>query len=547
MDRSTDREAKVLPCIWTFGPHFHPSVGEEVTITPVGCIGTTEGHAVIFTAMPPALENAKVLGLPARSLVVLGAVLIVAVHLGLRVFMVPQYRTELGGVEHNAVHGIQKMLLGIQLYQDPESAPFDVIQYTPAYFVLCATVGRIAGTQGDDARSVFLLSRIIALVLTLLSCWIILRICLSAGAPMWAAVLAAVLTCCAYTEHFYARPDALQSFASLTALWYFMRWSAAPRTVLLAICAGFAVLGFFAKQSGIVMIAVPALYLLLHRNWRALGQYVGIIVGLLLVGFALIFMDTTPVLLWKNTVQGLANGYSTMMWGELFEPATYKYFIGWHLLAVLVSALGLGSKDPVMRLLALAVPLAVFFGLITGLKSGSRLNYIHEGLTLIFIGTAIALGPGRSFRWKNHVAWGFALYALIFMGFRTKSVAHWAGLDGPAGARYAEYEADLAVRDVLLDELGLRPNEYIFITYRDYLEHFLVHQSVMTQKDIIRFSTSPLYDYTAFHDAMRDGTVRFVITDDASRPISLLDSTYTGWTPIREVAGRTILSRTPDH
>jgi len=493
--------------------------------------------------MLPALGTTTVIGFPARTWVTFAVLMIALVHLGLRVFMVPQYRTELGGVEHNSVHAIQKLLLDIPLYQDPEKLPFDVIQYTPAYFVVCAAVGKVTGISGEDARSVFLLSRLIALTLTLLTCWVVHRICKENGAETWSAALATGLVFCSYTEHFYSRPDALQSFASLTAVLFFTRWIRAPLWKFLAACAGFAVLGFFAKQSGGLMIGVPALYLLLTRNWKAFGLYSAATLFFLVAGLALILLGTTPWFLWQNTVQGLANGYSTMMWGELFEPATYKYFIGWHILALVLLLQGFRGNGPILRFFALAVPLAVAFGLLTGLKSGSRLNYLHEGLTLTFLGTAILLGSGKSFRWKNFTGWAFACYGLIFMAFRTKSVENWAHVDDPDTARVAEYQADIAVRDVLLNELDLRPNEHIFVTYRDYLDHLLVQQSIMRQHDIVKFSKDRLYNYAAFHKAMRDGTVRFVVTDHPESAVTFLDSTYTGWVPIRTVAGRTIMGR----
>ena len=75
---------------------------------------------------------------------------------------------------------------------------------------------------------------------------------------------------------------------------------------------------------------------------------------------------------------------------------------------------------------------------------------------------------------------------------------------------------------------GLKPDELILITYREYLEHYFVGQSVLTQKDIVQYSTSALFDYSGLHRAMSDGTVRFVITDGSTGPVSILDSTYSG-------------------
>lgn len=490
-------------------------------------------------------ENAKALWLPVRTWVQIALVIIVLVHLGLRLYMVPQYRSELGGVEHNVIHGIQKLLLDIPLYQDPEQIPFDVMQYTPAYYALCAAIGKVSGIHGDDARAVFLISRIMALLLSVFSTVVVYRICRTAEAPNWASMLAAGSAFCTYTEHFYSRPDALQSFASLLAILFFIRWLSTPSERLLILTAAFAVLGLFAKQSGALVLALPFLFLGLQRNWRAVRTYVLTASTTIAIGLGITLIWTTPMSLWKNTVQGLANGHSWMMWQELFDPATYKYFVGWHLLGVLILVRGLRSTSPQLRFLALATPLAIAFGLLTGLKSGSRLNYLHEGLTLVFIGTAVLLGR-EDLRWKNGISWAFALYGLTFMAWRTKSTEHWASLDGPNSTRYAECQRDLAVKAVLVNELGLQPTDHVLLLYRDYLEHFLVGQSVLTQKDVIHYSTEPPFNYASFRKAMNDGTIKYVITDEPRRAFTILDDTYTSWAPIREVQGIRILARHPE-
>lgn len=69
-----------------------------------------------------------------------------------------------------------------------------------------------------------------------------------------------------------------------------------------------------------------------------------------------------------------------------------------------------------------------------------------------------------------------------------------------------------------LNELHLQPDEYIYITERDNLEHFFVGQSLLTQKDIVRFSKQRLFDYSEFFDAMQNGTVRFASPKALSAP-----------------------------
>ncbi|MCC6542833.1 MAG: hypothetical protein IT225_11495, partial [Flavobacteriales bacterium] len=119
--------------------------------------------------MIPSMEKGRLGGIPFTALFV-GLVLgILLWNTTLRGRLLLQHRTELGGVEHNVIHGIQKVMLGQTLYEDPERPPFDVIQYTPGYYVLCASIGKVIGLEGDDARSIFLLSRTVSLLLWVLT------------------------------------------------------------------------------------------------------------------------------------------------------------------------------------------------------------------------------------------------------------------------------------------------------------------------------------------------------------------------------------------
>lgn len=492
--------------------------------------------------MLPALSTATLWGVPLRRLFVVAAALVLVFNLGLRLRMVVQHRTELGGVEHNVVHGIQKVMLGLPLYQDPEAPPFDIIQYTPAYTLLCALSGKALGLHGHDARSIYLLNRSVALVLNLLLGLLAYRCAQLAGAPRWAAVMAACFTFSTLWEQFYGRMDALSGMATLAAFMHFIRSSRYPSNRQVVLGTSWAMVAIMAKQSGLVALAAPALFFLMESNWKALrvvaitsmvGAFISLVV-LLSLG--------QPWHIYQNTVLGLANGYSSMMWDDLFRPATYKYFIGWHLFALVVCAHGFRSKVPHLRLLAMFVAFSTFFALLTGLKSGSRLSYLHESLTFTFLAMAAFCGPDSPFRWKA-LGWGFAAYGCLFAAFRTNSALAWYRIGEPDVMHHQQLQDDRAVRDVLVGDLALAPTEGLFITYREYLEHFFVGQSMLTQKDIVAFSTTPLFDYTRFHTAMCDGTIRYVVSLKPTGPITYLDSTYADWHPIRTVNGRTIFAR----
>lgn len=494
--------------------------------------------------MLPALTTDKVWGVPLRipALLVLGGVLVW--NLFLRCEMVLQYRTEIGGVEHNVIHGIQKVMLGQQLYEDPEQPPFDVMQYTPAYYVLCAGVGKVLGISGDDARAIFLLSRTIALLFNLLTCWYVYRCARLTGAHSWVSFFIAGVTLCTFWEHAFTRMDAMAAAATLAGFHAFLRWTMTQQRSSLVLCAIFGALAFLSKQSGVVAMAAPALYLLAYRHWRPLGIFAIASAIALVVSFGLIFVTLgDPQAFYQNTVLGLRNGFGWHMYVELFNPPTYKYLVGWHLLTVFVLWHGFRSSSPAIRFLSIALPVSLVFALVTGFKYGSRLNYIHESLVLTFVLASALFARLPVTRANAIMQWAFVIYGVLFAAFRTNSLLAWYRVGEPDSIHKQTLRDDLAVRDVLVNELGLKPDEGLFITYREYLEHFFVGQSMLTQKDIVRYSKDRLFDYSRFHQAMSDGTVRFVITESQAKPVTYLDSTYAGWVPIRWVNGRTILAR----
>jgi hypothetical protein len=484
------------------------------------------------------------LSAPLCAIAVGALLLLCGWNLSIRWAMLFQHRTELGGVEHNVIHGIQKLVLGETLYEDPEAPPFDVIQYTPAYHVLCAGIAKSLGIEGHDARSIYILSRAVSLFFNVLTCWFVYRGCRVAGAAQWTSLFAAGLTLGAYWEQFFTRMDSLAAAATFAAFYHLLRWQVDQRSGQLVLCGALATLAFLAKQSGLVALALPVLYLLLDRQWRALRVLLPTIAIGLCVGFAAMFIWLgTPWAIYQNAVVGLTNGFSRELFQALFAPSMYKYFLGWHILGAIIIWRGVRSPVLALRFLALAIPFSLAFALVTGLKYGSRLNYLHESLTLTFMGAAVLLPQVRTSAWSKAVTWATIGYGLLFVAFRTNSIRALYNGGEPDALQARILQDDAAVRDVLVNDLHLKADEKVFITYREYLEHFLVGQSMLTQKDIVQYSKTRLFNYTRFHQAMRDGTVRFVITDAPPGPITYLDSTYTGWEPVREVKGRTIYAR----
>lgn len=457
---------------------------------------------------------------------------VVCWHLSLRLRLIADPRVDLGGAEINTVYGAQKLLLGRPLYEDPEEPPFDVMQYTPAYYALLAGLAEAFHVGPQETDGLFQLGRITALIMNLLICALVFALCRSLGCGTWPSLVVAALTFTLFTEHFYGRGDALYALLFAGALFAYARWKVSDKAWMLLVAALLSVCCVAAKQSGIMVIGIILLDLLLSSAWRGMRLYGAALVLLLSLGWLLLVATGSATFFFKNTVQGLANGISPSMYREVFALATYKYYAPFHLAIALLAVSAVRSGDRMDRFLATAMVLALAFGLLTGLKSGSNLNYLFEAHSLAAIVAARWLrGTGG---WRSAV---MLLFVLAFVTYRTRLLQIRVGTEPERTSQAAAHHADLTVHERLINGLGLEPEDHVLITYRGHLELLLNGQGLLAQKDVIAWSVGEVYDRSVFLKMMDAGEVRYVISD---APLDTLRFLGREWAldPVLDVEGR---------
>ncbi len=472
-----------------------------------------------------------------RQVVMVLAVAIFLVNLGARIAMIPEHRTELGGVERNIVYGIQKVMLDTPLYSDPEELPFEVIQYPPAYYLLCATVATWCGLDPMEPYGLFVTSRVVSLLFNLLTVLLFWRAALCAGAAQWPAGLAALLLFCSYTEPAFSRVDAMQLLFFAAAIFLYVRWLKHGDQYSILLIAGCTALSYFCKQNGLLVGGLIGLHLLWERRYVPLLQFSAALILLVVVGHVWIFSVWPRDIYLKNTVQGLMNGINLIALKDMLLFWVHLFGVGWYALTAWVVLRK--TTSPSGRFLRLAAPLALVVGGMSMLKAGSSLNYLYEGHALTAVACAVLLSGEHS----SDRIWGryFVGYALFFMAFRTLLTFGWVNRYGPDELHVANAAADREVYRVLTEELGSDDGSYVFLGYRDHLEHLLVGKAVLPQKDIVHLSRSEIFDRSRFHRAMEDGTVRYAVYDQPVTEVEFLGRVYPGFVPLREVEGRTIL------
>lgn len=504
--------------------------------------------------MNRSLTEQLAIGLP--RLLLLGLAAAVLVLLTIRLDLLRQYRTDIAGAEFNVVYGVQKLMLGQPLYQDPELPPFDIMQYTPLYYWTCAGMGKLIGVDPQEPHSVFLLSRWLSLLFNLAT--VLLVFFTLARMVRWPyAAWAALLSFTAFSQHFFSRSDSLYALLFMGAVHCIVRWSdegALRRDLWLSLSATLAVLAFMAKQTAVLVLMLIPLHLMLLRDWRSLLRFSVVAAMIAALSLGAITLTTPLSIFYKNTVQGLMNGTSIRFLRMMVEPHLYRHYIGWHIASLVLVLPLFRLGDSRSRFFAIALPLSLAFSFTTALKSGSDFNYFFENLVLAFMAIALHLGGDTQHADPNSrrsgiMRWlGIAVmaYGLYFAVHRTRMFRDWAMHHSNPEVLMLSYQADMKVRDILRDELGLRAEEGVFITYRGHLEHLFVGQGMLTQKDIIEWSVTPPFDYSAFDRAMRDGSIRFVISHEPAGTITVMGREYSGYREVMRIDGRHILTREPE-
>ncbi len=469
---------------------------------------------------------------------------LMVVHLGLRIRLLTDHRVDLGAQEINVVYGIQKIMLGRPLYQDPELPPFDVMQYTPAYYVVCAAIGIAVGVDEHDTYALFLLSRILSLALNLAASGLVYLLCRRVGTAAWSGLAASALVFALHSEQFYSRIDSLYAVLFAAAVLVFVRSIQDGGRREWIVCALLCALAFLTKQNGVLMIGVVGAYRALARSWRPLGWFVLTAVLFIFVGLGIILIGTAPIDLWKNTVQGLMNGVVERPFHHFRDPGVYKFYAGWHIAALALIGVFFRSVNAVFRFLAVAMGVSLVFGVAASFKQGSGAHYFFEFHLLVMVACAAWLGSASG-QVPRAMGGLFLAYGLLFMAHRTRQLQALVGGVIERSASLSAYRSDIRVFDVLVRELGLLPHDHVFVTYRGHLELLLNGQGLLAQKDIIEWSRTPPFDLSVFEHAMGDGTVRYVISDSAPSPIRFMGQSYSQFKPVREIDGRIIWSMRP--
>lgn len=441
----------------------------------------------------------------------------------LRVILIFYYNPNYGGIDLNVIYGIQQIVAGNPLYQNPEQPPYAIMQYTPLFYHTVAWVAGIAGISADQVQGIYIIARSCALLFNLLTVLLVAAFLYRQGLSGKRSLLFSLPVLMILTTHYYVRCDSMHLFFFTASLYLMTVWLQKKSFFLLLLMGLSTALCILSKQSGVLVAGIISLYMLVGGKKIIPAFVYGSVV--LLSGFFLlrVSIDNDWLAFYQNAVLGLKNGTSLAFLSDMFFSRFFTELIPFYVLGAMMAYTAWKEKAAGTSFVFIvwAAVLSFSFAAITGLKIGSSNNYFVEYLVCcimafpLFLKTSLAgqmrfpyLGSITAIRF----AW-IALFILIgskTMGMFTSMYIEKRMVSDPDSYRRAE-----ALHLYMRDSLGIRSGSYVYINQRGFTDNIFYREALMPTKDVISqvaLAHPETYQYLSFLSGMNSGLIQYVVT-----------------------------------
>lgn len=460
-------------------------------------------------------------------LVVIQCIILAAlVLLRLKLIFVPI--ADLGGVEQNVVYGIQRLMSGYDLYQNPEDIPFSIIQYSPLHYLVVSQLASIFGVIYDDVYGVYVVNRACCLLFNLISVtvvWLISKRLLNSNSIL--ALFIATTTFCYFTSGHYGRPDSLYNLFFVCSF-YCLILSAVKKTKIVVLIGGFCMLlAIASKQSGIILI--PCWLLCISINYSGKDIIQLLIAGALTLVVSCVIVGIDSIeLFYQNAVGGVSNGIDIAYF--LNKYLSYFSEIGiWILSSIFCMAYLIHRQKKLDLILAISTLLLLSFSLVTSLKFGSGSNYYSEYLIVSFWLIAYILKIEKkqlNQKWLLVVIFSVFTYQSMFRSLTTIWRTNYK-ID------FGMLNKERKVSQFVLGQIDTDRKVLIFddpiVRYRGYLANLLHNHTLFMQKSVFDCcSTVDKYDFSLFSSYLESGIVQYIIVKERELPESYMRAEFKG-------------------
>lgn len=476
------------------------------------------------------------------------AALCFACTLGLAVFIASSDVVNFRGVESNVLYSIQKVLAGRALYTDPSSPPFDIVQYSPLYYLLTAGTARAAGLGPGDVHGISLAARAISTFASLLHVAVMYLLAVRVlGARRSLAFIACGLAFVWLAPwNFLCRPDSFLSLfilASIALAGASLAREGIDRrayilTGLAAVASSAAVLS---KQNGLQAPAIILVFLLARRDWRRAAVYGAACVVATLFMFIVSWPWLGPSML-ANVVDGLINGYSL----RLAVVTTYLPFFSQMAFVTAFSIfvmLDWGRRDrpAIERFLAWTMFFLFSFATVTSIKIGSAHHYYNDFFAVAVVSAAAYVskhevhGEPDSMRLRRKGVLVASFLSILLLVQTVSNVRRYGWLQRSSTNTYG---ARAGIVRLLREELAELPPDFWFLSTDGPLTVLYPERGLAPQAGLAALChLQGSVDYSAFHELVRRRKVRLLVVPRGKKPAAFLGASLEGFTLQRGVDG----------
>ena len=459
-----------------------------------------------------------------------------ALQLANRVYLIIEPSPDIGGIETTFVHGVQSIQHHGTLYKNPEKPPYEFFQYHPLYFYTVA----LLVDKGDDPVSIYRVGRALNLVFNLLTIALLalfMKHQLSIEKYLaWAIALGAFSLF--WSHNIAVRPDSLKTLCIVTSASLFGKYILAnyyskdnqPLTdsivsfFPIALCS---TLAFATKQDGILAMGIFPLTL-----WVAMGFSRAFLLGILMLLSNLLFvllLSSTSPLYWTNAWLGLNQGLSVPWLGYMasFHRLDLLLYGGWFV-AWIIGLVRLRKNDAHKKIwLTFTIPWWVL-GLWMMLKWGSTPVYLMEAILFMLLSTAWLI-QGRP-QLYNVLLVSMMLFSGLWYGQGNSMSHRFAQVD-----RYDHLQEDALRKKKLADYLKneLHDNESV-VSFDKALNVYLYPNLYWSTYEAeypngmdcafqFPFGPRKIFSLDSLHSDLTQGKLPYVIARPCNRINEMLD------------------------
>jgi hypothetical protein len=479
------------------------------------------------------------------------SLVITSVLLLYRVLLIFSYNGELAGIDNNFVYDVSRSIEGIGPFTHPGLPPYAITLYSPFYFTVCGTIGKVLQVNPDNAISVYQLCRTVSLIADALTCillYFVLRKRFHLTRELsWLAIagFACILCKLGYT---FSRSDSFL-LVFYSALIYVLT-SKSPKGIWhLFLLSAFSVGCLLSKQNGIIApVIVITWHLLLNKRKEA--AYYSIFFLVLGAGALFIYRISYPYL-FLNTITALQNRLD-MAWfySDIFKRMMDSlWMLPLYFGAILSLRQWFNPAKAEDKCLAAILIIQVLFGLAISLKWGSSVSYFNEGLLLAFIVLFRKLADvqhsvGVSLGRKVVVA-TVPLLLLFFVHTLTEGYLFFIQ---HRDNKKMLYTKQVEIRDYLRPKLKGRYVLSLASPNTSFFKTLFYKEMAVPNVDMADCCTIPdqSFDYSFLRQDLTNGKIGFLLTNENDKPSTLWNVTMLPYIKDTVIHGYAIYTFRPE-